>query len=115
MISYSACKKLEQSLPNHPTNLDARTIAKENPTVVELSAPHLFSDGIVLLRLPNACIYPLMNKKNLSSALDVLLEQTLVLLLLLDSLPRTVTELGRGIDPLERNLLESLAGGVLVH
>ena len=40
---------------------------------------------------------------------QVLLEGTLVLLLLRRSLESTVTKLGRGVDPLEVDLLQSLA------
>ena len=53
--------------------------------------------------------------KHLSSALEVLLEGTEVLLLLGRGLVGTVTELGRGIDPLEIDLLEGAAGGVHEH
>ena len=45
----------------------------------------------------------------------ILLEGTLELLLLLDGLESTVTELGRGINPFELDLLEGLAGGVDEH
>lgn len=46
---------------------------------------------------------------------EVLLEGTLELLLLRRGLESTVTELGRGIDPLEVDLLGSSAGGVGEH
>jgi hypothetical protein len=46
---------------------------------------------------------------------EVLLEGTLVLLLLRGRLESTVSELGRGVDPLELDLLEGLAGGVSEH
>lgn len=49
------------------------------------------------------------------SAGEVLLEGTHELLLLGGGLESTVTELGRGIDPLEADLLESTAGGVSPH
>lgn len=49
-------------------------------------------------------------------ALDkILLESTLVLLLLCRGLESTVTELGRGVDPLELDLLQSLSRGVNEH
>ena len=43
---------------------------------------------------------------------DVLLERTEERVLLLLGLETSVTELGRGIDPLELDLLEGLAGSV---
>jgi len=46
---------------------------------------------------------------------EVLLESTLVLLLLRGRLESTVSELGRGVDPLELDLLQSLARGVDEH
>lgn len=46
---------------------------------------------------------------------EVLLEGTLELLLLGRGLESTVTELGRGIDPLEVDLLKSAARGVDEH
>ena len=46
---------------------------------------------------------------------EVLLEGTLVLLLLRGRLEGTVSELGRGVDPLELDLLQSLARGVREH
>ena len=51
----------------------------------------------------------------LSRGLEVLLEGTLVLPLLGGGLVSTVTELGRGVDPLELDLLESPPGGVGEH
>ena len=51
----------------------------------------------------------------LSRGLEVLLESTLVLPLLGGGLVSTVTELGRGVDPLELDLLESPPGGVGEH
>lgn len=52
---------------------------------------------------------------HLSGNLEVLLEGTLDLLLLGRGLVSTVTELGRGVDPLELDLLEGAAGGVDEH
>lgn len=52
-------------------------------------------------------------RKNLLG--EVLLEGTEELLLLGEGLVSTVTELGGGIDPLEVDLLEGLAGGVGPH
>ena len=46
---------------------------------------------------------------------EVLLERTLVLLLLRRRLEGTVTELGRGVDPLELDLLQGLPRGVREH
>lgn len=46
---------------------------------------------------------------------EVLLERTLESLLLGDGLEGTVSELGRGVDPLEADLLEGSAGGVSPH
>jgi hypothetical protein len=46
---------------------------------------------------------------------EILLERTLVLLLLGRGLESTVTKLGRGVDPLEVDLLKSPAGGVREH
>lgn len=46
---------------------------------------------------------------------EVLLERTLVLLLLRRRLEGAVSELGRCVDPLEVNLLESTARGVGEH
>src|SRR5690606_20820124 len=46
---------------------------------------------------------------------QVLLERTLVLLLLRHGLEGTVSKLGRGIDPLEVDLLQSLPRGVGEH
>ncbi len=51
----------------------------------------------------------------LSRGLEVLLEGTLVLPLLGGGLVSTVTKLGRGVDPLELDLLESPPGGVGEH
>ena len=51
----------------------------------------------------------------LRRSLEVLLEDTLVLPLLCRCLVSTVTELGRGVDPLELDLLESPPGGVGEH
>lgn len=45
----------------------------------------------------------------------ILLEGTLVLLLLRRSLESTVSELGRGVDPLEADLLEGFSGGLGEH
>ncbi|KAK1703926.1 hypothetical protein BDP67DRAFT_220968 [Colletotrichum lupini] len=56
----------------------------------------------------------LMRRRNLLSS-KVLLEGTLVLLLLRRRLEGTVSELGRGIDPLEVDLLEGLSRGVGEH
>lgn len=53
--------------------------------------------------------------KDLSRGLEVLLEGTEVLLLLGRGLVGTVTELGRGIDPLELDLLGGAAGSVDEH
>ena len=55
------------------------------------------------------------DSSNLSRGLEVLLEGTEVLLLLGGGLVGTVTELGRGVDPLEVDLLEGTAGGVDEH
>ena len=52
---------------------------------------------------------------HLSSGGEVLLEGTLELLLLGRGLESTVTKLGRGVDPLEVDLLESAARGVGEH
>lgn len=46
---------------------------------------------------------------------EVLLERTLESLLLGDGLEGTVSKLGRGVDPLEADLLEGSAGGVSPH
>jgi hypothetical protein len=54
-------------------------------------------------------------KHLLRRGLEVLLEGTLVLLLLGEGLVSTVTELGRGIDPLELDLLEGTTAGVGEH
>jgi hypothetical protein len=54
-------------------------------------------------------------RRHLSGNLEVLLEGTLDLLLLGGGLVSTVTELGRGVDPLELDLLERTAGGVDEH
>jgi hypothetical protein len=51
----------------------------------------------------------------LRSGLDVLLHHTLVLPLLRWCLVSTVSELGRGVDPLELNLLERPPAGVGEH
>jgi hypothetical protein len=47
--------------------------------------------------------------------LDVLLERTQEVVLLLRSLVCTVTELRRGVDPLQLNLLQGLSRGVNEH
>lgn len=60
----------------------------------------------------------LRHKKKHAAALSggkVLLESTLVLLLLGRGLESTVSELGRGVDPLEADLLESPSGGLGEH
>lgn len=54
-------------------------------------------------------------KDNRLSGSQILLEGTLELLLLGRGLESTVSELGRGVDPLEADLLESLSGGVGEH
>ncbi|KAI6751448.1 hypothetical protein HG531_006144 [Fusarium graminearum] len=57
-------------------------------------------------------------KKKQTAALSgrkVLLESTLVLLLLGRGLESTVSELGRGVDPLEADLLEGPSGGLGEH
>lgn len=54
-------------------------------------------------------------RSRLSGDLEVLLEGTLDGLLLGGGLVGTVTELGRGVDPLELDLLEGAAGGVDEH
>lgn len=46
---------------------------------------------------------------------EVLLERALELLLLGRSLESTVTELGRGVDPFQFNLLQRLSRGVSEH
>jgi hypothetical protein len=51
----------------------------------------------------------------LRCGLDVLLHHTLVLSLLRRCLVGTVSELGRGVDPLELNLLERASAGVDEH
>jgi hypothetical protein len=51
----------------------------------------------------------------LRRSLEVLLEDTLVLPLLCRCLVSTVTELGRGVDPLELDLLERPPAGVGEH
>jgi len=56
----------------------------------------------------------LSRERNLSSS-EVLLEGTEELLLLCESLVRTVSELGRGVDPFEVNLLERSPAGVDEH
>lgn len=58
---------------------------------------------------------PLQIRSRNLSAGDILLEETLVLLLLGGSLESTVSKLGRGVDPFELDLLESLPGGVGEH
>jgi hypothetical protein len=45
----------------------------------------------------------------------ILLEGTLVLLLLRRGLESTVSKLGRGVDPLEADLLEGSSGGLREH
>lgn len=60
----------------------------------------------------------LRHKKKHAAALSggkVLLESTLVLLLLGRGLESTVSELGRGVDPLEADLLEGSSGGLGEH
>ena len=60
----------------------------------------------------------LRHKKKHAAALSggkVLLESTLVLLLLGRGLESTVSELGRGVDPLEADLLEGPSGGLGEH
>jgi hypothetical protein len=60
----------------------------------------------------------LRHKKKQAAALSggkVLLESTLVLLLLGRGLESTVSELGRGVDPLEADLLEGPSGGLGEH
>lgn len=52
---------------------------------------------------------------NLRAGSEILLEGTLVLLLLGRGLESTMTELRGGVDPLELDLLEGLAGGVDEH
>jgi hypothetical protein len=54
-------------------------------------------------------------KDNRLSGSQILLEGTLELLLLGRGLESTVSELGRSVDPLEADLLESLSGGVGEH
>ena len=72
------------------------------------------------------CSYPIrrktVEKKHqatartlLSRGLEVLLEGTLVLPLLRWGLVGTVSELGRGVDPLELDLLERPSAGVDEH
>jgi hypothetical protein len=53
-------------------------------------------------------------ERNLSSS-KVLLEGTEELLLLCESLVSTVSELGRGVDPFEVDLLERSSAGVDEH
>jgi hypothetical protein len=53
--------------------------------------------------------------KLLRRSLEVLLEDTLVLPLLRRCLVSTVTELGRGVDPLELDLLQRPPAGVGEH
>lgn len=55
------------------------------------------------------------NSRTRLSGGKVLLEGALVLLLLRRSLEGTVSELGRGVDPLEVDLLEGLSRGVSPH
>jgi hypothetical protein len=60
----------------------------------------------------------LRHEKKQAAALSggkVLLESTLVLLLLGRGLESTMSELGRGVDPLEADLLEGLSGGLREH
>ena len=56
----------------------------------------------------------MLGERNLSSS-EVLLEGTEELLLLCESLVCTVSELGRGIDPFEVDLLERSSAGVDEH
>ena len=51
----------------------------------------------------------------LRRSLEILLENTLVLPLLRRCLVSTVTELGRGVDPLELDLLQRSPAGVYEH
>jgi hypothetical protein len=56
----------------------------------------------------------MLGERNLSSS-EVLLEGTEKLLLLCESLVCTVSELGRGVDPFEVDLLERSSAGVDEH
>jgi hypothetical protein len=56
----------------------------------------------------------MQRERNLSSS-EILLEGTEELLLLCKSLVSTVSELGRGVDPFEVDLLERSSAGVDEH
>lgn len=58
---------------------------------------------------------PNASTTNLSSRREILLERTQVLVLLGRRLVSAVTELGRGIDPLEIDLLGSASAGLCEH
>jgi hypothetical protein len=74
--------------------------------------PHAFSHTIVKENRKSNTEKKTPNRKTRLRSLTILLERTEEGVLLLRGLETTVTELGGGVDPLELDLLERLAGSV---